>query len=474
MSSNQQVLHPAAAVFRDQVMAGIGEENARLAAQVSRLMPLYEALNSVKVYATTNQEPVSISIEEGVNGMGIMKSNGINEVIAETTLLDGHVAKLEQNEDDECEEELQFSINSSHPPLRLQNLGGGCGGIGLSVSGNSLGFFPNSPFGRGKTELWVEDESICFMFKVDKGVVIGGTLTGLDEGCKLKFMSGERHGDYFTDFLAFPAPLPFHQRVGQEELTDVKFDPTWVDLRYNSELEQLVGLLKKVADANASAASFSCAGTDLRFLVADALGEDVHKKLLQENDCLQRNLEALDCLRAYALRIEITHSAGTLICTMDDGHELPLAIGKEWAVSVPEHEGNVMVLKDFHRSCFLLGGESIKCQGMLGQQYLHTSGTGIVYLSIPLERGITLMAHVVEWPEEDLAHISDPHFRTRLGMAIGGGVGSYRANGTLLTELPPTIKIKVDRILFNFKHYKHLLTLCGKDELLEQDEDIIA
>lgn len=470
MSSNEQTLHPAAIIFRDQVIAGVGEENARLSSQVKRLVPLYEAINSVKVVATTNQEPVTISIEPSENGMMHIHCDNTNEVVAETTVLDGHVTKLEHNEDDESSEELQFSIYSSHPPLRLQNLGGGRGGIGLRVSGKSLGFFPSTPFGRGKTELWVEDDdSICFVFKVDQGVEIGGTLIGLDEESKLKFMNGERPSGYYDNMLASPVPLPF-QIVGSEELEDVKFVPTWVGLRYTSELERRVSLLKKFTDTITSeATSFSCAETDLRFLVAEALGEDIHKKLFHENYWLQRRLEALDCLRAYALRLEIAHSSGTLVCALDDGHERSLAKGKVWNVMVPEHEGNVMVLKDFHRSSFRLGGDSIKPHVLLGQQILGTSGTGTVFLVIPYENEMKVVASVVEWPEEDLVHMSDPHFRTRLGMAIMGGVGSYRANGAPLAELPPTIKVKVDKIFV--KHYKQLLTLCGRDELLEQDEN---
>ena len=274
-------------------------------------MPLYEALNSVKVIATTNQEPVSFSFEEGVNGVRILKKNNTNEVIAATTLLDGHIAKLEHNEDDESsEEKLRFSIDS-HPPLRLQNLGGGRGGIGLCVSGVPILF----PYGRGKTACWVEkDDSVSFVFEVDEGVQIGGKLIGLHEESKLKFMNGERHCDYFTDFLAVPVPIPFMDDR-QEELEDMEFVPTWVDLRYNPGLKRRVSLLKKVADViESKAASSCCTGADLRFLVAEALGEDVRKELLQENYWLQRRLEALDGLRAYALRVEIVHSAGTLVC----------------------------------------------------------------------------------------------------------------------------------------------------------------
>ena len=49
----------------------------------------------------------------------------------------------------------------------------------------------------------------------------------------------------------------------------------------------------------------------------------------------------------------------------------------------------------------------------------------------------------------------------------------YLANGTPLTELPGTIKIKVHTITFKYS-YEQLLWLCGGDELLDQDEDIKA
>ena len=131
-----------------------------------------------------------------------------------------------------------------------------------------------------------------------------------------------------------------------------------------------------------------------------------------------------------------------------------------------------MALKDIHRSSFCLGGDSIEPRNILGQRNMFTSATGTLFLTIPYEQSITVLASVVEWPDEDLVHLSDPHFQVQLHMAIMGGVGSDRVNGTLLTELPGTIKIRVHKI--TFQHYKHLLMLCDRDELLEQDEDIKA
>ena len=468
-SSNQQTLHPAAVIFRDQVIAGVKEENARLSSQVARLLPLYEVLNSVKVVATTNQEPVPISFEQRTNGGLTINANPTNEVFVETSLLDGRATKLE-NDGDGSSEELQFLINSS--PLRMQNLGGGRGGIGLSVSGASMGFFPTTPFGRGKTALWVneEDDSVRFVFLVKEGVEIEGTLLGLSEESKLTFMNGERPSDYFRHALGLPIPLPFVD--GHEELAELKFVPAYIGLRLTSDLERRVSLLKEVASTNTSnAVSSSCAEIELRFLVADALGEEIHKTLLQENHRLQQRLEALDCLRTYALRVEIAHSTGTLVCALDSGHELSHTEEREWDVVVPEHEGNVMVLKDVHRSSFRLGGASVGIKRMLGQRFIHTTTSGTTLLLIPYERGCTAIATVMGtgWSDEERAQISDdPHFHTRVGMAIMGGAGSYvDGDGTPLAELSPKFKIKVHKILF--KHYDKLLRLCGRDELLEQD-----
>lgn len=307
------ILHPAAAIVRDEVLAGVSDENTALEDENSRFRHLRDSVQKLDItFFTPMFQPGQGSIAGFITYHQTMQ--------VKTLLSYGNVVLV----DDEDDERLVIPINDAgaHP---IDD----CGVVGLisgDLAGLPIGSFPLT-FGDPKVRV-EDDGSVHLTLNLSPLIYIDGRLdAGISNGALAAYVERE---DFMT-FMRIPALFPLFN-VRPSQVNGITFTPTSVSMLLTTHIKKTLTFVSETdspSDIDEDSADI------LRRHVVDALGESEHKNLLSKNLELKCESAALTGIRNLILGVDVSHSAGSWGVTLDEGEKLTDAT---WRITLHNRE----------------------------------------------------------------------------------------------------------------------------------------
>ena len=307
------ILHPSASIFRDEVLAGIGEEITALKHDIAHFMHLRECIQKLNItFSTPTSQPIQVSISGIITYHQTMKIKPL--------LSHGSAVVI----DDEERLLIPISGADSHP---IDD----CGVVGVisgSLAGLPLGTFP---LNLAEPKVRVEDDgSVHLMLYLSPHICIDGRL---DAHISNEALAAYVEREDFMTFMRLPALLPVFN-VQPSQANGITFTPTSISMPLTTHLKKTLSF---VSGADSSPSDWNENSADiLRRYVVDALGESEHKDLLSTNLKLKCENAALAGIRNLILELEVSHSAGSWSVSLDDGEKSTDAM--LWHITLHDRE----------------------------------------------------------------------------------------------------------------------------------------
>ncbi len=293
------ILHPAAAIFRDETLAGIGDENTALEDNNSRLRHLPYLSQKLDITFSTASSEVR-DREIYITHHETMRLR--------THLSHGNVELVDGNE------KLVFPINdaNAHP---IDDCGT-IGDISSNLAALPIGSFPSfSSHGVQNVEMRVEDDgSIYLTIHLSPLITIEGRLEAAISNDALA-----AHIERVNFIAIMQVPVPISVLHGSTQEKGIYFTPTSISLSLTPRIKKTLSFS---SDTYSPSDSDEHLADKLRRTVVDALGESEHKELLRENLELKRESAALASIRHMMLGIDVSHSAGAFCVALDKSHKV--------------------------------------------------------------------------------------------------------------------------------------------------------
>jgi hypothetical protein len=303
-SVEELTLHRAAAVFRNEVLAGVGDENKALEEEISRFGHLRDCVQEVEITfsAVSFRRQYSEEIGRSVNHMIYEKTMSVKKHLHQGSIV--HV-------DDK--EWLVIPINNApaHPIADC----GTVGDISGVLAGMPIGSYPFCLDVTDPAKMRVGDDgSVHLALYLSSLFCIGGKLDAPDN----VLVECVEREDFMTN-MRMPFPIPFfHPDLSLDK--GITFTPTSISMLLTKHLKKTLAFVTEVASSAPSDYNEDSVNEDnLRRLVVSALGESEHKQLLSKNLELKCESAALAGIRKLILGFDISHSAGALSASLDEG-----------------------------------------------------------------------------------------------------------------------------------------------------------
>ena len=332
-------LHPAAAVFRDEILGNVGESNKTLEANNARFRHLANLIQEVKLVFNT------ISYNQGEHIDDLIRNSvdferhetlNVNHQLSRgsiITTLDG--------------ERLVLPIEDAPAHPILDN--GAIGLVYMYLGGIPFGMFPDVNFRvTGSADVVVEgDGSVHLNLHLSKEIAIEGKLhsaqmtnTALFEHVEqLDFMSSMRVSRSSEGVAVFESQEQHQQRKG------IVFTPLSISIQVTPWLEKTLALVDQVSSPGGSRADVELEYEDeLRCLVVEALGDSEHNELFNEYLALKQESSTLTELSSLFLGVTVRHSEGEFTVTLDEGKRS----GNFWHI-LGDDDRPVMPVAELHR-----------------------------------------------------------------------------------------------------------------------------
>ena len=473
-STDKMVLHPAAAIFIDEVLGDIGLDNASLAEEVSRMQPLLDYIQDVELEAVVDQEPLKMTMEEW-NGVTVHVNPSCDrKIISTVTLSQGSIVN------ESGDERLVIPLDFTTHELILPNMGF-VGGIGLRMKNQSLGFFPREPFGHGKTIISVaEDDTVRLIIFITPQMSIHGNLEGLSNNDKTMYKEGHYQSNRLDGCLK--GPPVFSCR----DIPDFVFTPTSISFAVTPMLRDTLSIIRKVTGSIEDDLDIS-PSEELRNLTIEALGDDERKKMLTENRRLKLQRDALLSMRTRLMHVDISHGTGTLTFSLNEGERVEIEGSKGqcyiWSVDLEDKESSSIIVNDVGKSVLTLSREELNERKIMQNRNIFDVDPSFLFFDDEEGMGIRLqytensevmgIFNFDEFNDDQRDDILD-NFLDKIVVAMlptQNGLVELHGRNVADLSFPPSFKIKLKRIEFGWSSIGHLLKLVGLCDQLDPDSD---
>jgi hypothetical protein len=337
-------LHPAAAVFRDELLGNVRESNNTLETSNARFRNLANLVQDIKLSFYTasprreeQENPFHIEYQETFNVKHKLPRGSIV-----TTL------------DDEERLVLPIEDAPAHP---VED----CGAIGCvklyMAGGVPFGSFPSAcNYVDDAAKMSVEEDGIVHLFlRLSKEIVIKGKLHSSQMSNEALIEHTEQPN--FKNSLTLSEVMRgFGLFEGEEEYRKgIVYTPLSISIQVNPWLKKTLALVDQISPSGGSRANVELEPEDeMRRLVVEALGDSEHKELFHEYLALK--------LSNLMLSVNVSHSRGSFTVTLDEGNEA----GNFWNIA----EGaicdrSMMPVAELHRmEVSVLGMQHRLCNGL--------------------------------------------------------------------------------------------------------------
>lgn len=417
MAEAKEQLHPGAAVFRT----------------------LLDNLQKIEVIATVGGGEMNIT-----DGNRFQMSPSIIETISTLKLSQGEVQVSPSGED-----MLVLPI-LSNKQLSLKHFGLN-GGIGVNLGGNSLGFSGRSFNSRisccindSFIVLVGENDTATLTIFISESTYIVGDLDGLSNEDIIAIKEDPKGGG--TTIMSYTMSMFDGQARGECPT----FTPNSIVMELSDTLKetlQTIGCVTKPKETLTDSEK-------LREVTIAALGEEDHKKMLDDNMKLKAQHEALMKIRNLLLKVDISHNEGSFSFSLDEGEvsEDDETGHPKWRIKVEGKEMSSIALIDlFSISLAISGTDVSQHMDRMNMVYSPTILNG--ENGFPLGMKIRLLdgvsaAGIFNWnahSQDELSEMADD-FRGKLRSSLMGG-NVYR-DDVPIPMLPPTFKLRLLHIDF--------------------------
>jgi len=257
----------------------------------------------------------------------IQLSPSIKQTISGLKVSDGKVVSTSSGKD-------VFVIpilSSKEFPLRFSMFDGG---VGVTLGGRSLGLFPqtyNRISNRLDDSLIVnvrEDNTTTITIHISESTYIVGELNGLSNEDIIAIGENPDNLTYYSSFI--------FDDEGPQQNNNKLFTPNSIVMELSDTLKETLGLLGNLDYTESRELSPS---DELRKVSIAALGDEDHKKILDDNMRLKSQHEALMKIRNLLLKVDFSHNKGSFSFSLDEGEVEEYDVGHpKWCVNVDGKE----------------------------------------------------------------------------------------------------------------------------------------
>ena len=305
-------LHPAAAVFRDEILGNVGARNKALEENNARIRHLVDLIQKVELAFHTTSTSRGQGEQEN-----IIYTDHHETFRVKHQLSDGSIEAFDE------EERLVLPIKDA-PAQPVED----CGSIGfvrLMLARTTLGSI-GSLFRETSTSVRVivdEDDSVRLMFHFSEQTIIQGKLhSSLISNEELIECTQEPN---FITFLTTPLHVGMVEGIffeGEgEHRKGIVFTPLTISFKLTPWLKKTLALVDRMSSHGSSVDVELESDDELRRLVVEALGDNEHKKLFSEYLVLNSENNILSELRDMMLGVNVRHSKGSFTVTIDMGEK---------------------------------------------------------------------------------------------------------------------------------------------------------
>ena len=343
-------LHPAAAVFRDEILGNVGDRNKALEVKNARFRHLANLIQDIKLsfYTASSRrgEEENVSYIEHHETFNVMQKLSRGSII--TALYDTEMLVLPIIDD---------------PPAHPVEDCGAIGRVTLYMAGGvSFGSFPEACFYvNGAAKLSVEEGgSVLLFLRLSKDIVIKGMLLSSQMTNEALIEHVERPN--FMSCLRAPGGMGLGLFDGEGEYRKgIVFTPLSISIQVTPWLEKILAVVDQISSSGGSRADVELESEDgLRRLVVEALGDSEHKELFNEYIELKQENQALTELRSLMLGMSVSHSEGSFTVTLDEGKRS----GNLWYINLGDDDRSMIPVSELHRMQVSVHGMKLRlCNG---------------------------------------------------------------------------------------------------------------
>ena len=324
-------LHPAAAVFRDEILGNVGARNKALEENNARIRHLVDLIQEVELGFYTRSSR---------RGQGGHENNRTIYVELHETFKLKHQLNRGGFKAFDNEERLVLPIDDS-PAHPLEDCGY-FGSVNFMLAGAAFGSFPSTTV----SVMVEEDGSVRLMLHLSKHVVLEGKLhSPLLSNEELIECMGQPN---FMTFLRSPlrgTGVISFEGAG-EYRKGIVFTPLAISIEATPWLRKTLALVDRMSSPHGSSANVELGSDDeLRRLVVEALGDSEHKELLSEYVALKSESNALCEIRNMMLGVNVRHSRGSFTVSLDEGKRS----GNFWRIALAAGDGSAITVSELSR-----------------------------------------------------------------------------------------------------------------------------
>jgi hypothetical protein len=406
-------LHPAAAVFRDEILGNVRESNNTLEKSNARFRHITGLIQEVKLACHT----VSYRREEQENHFHIENHQTFT---VKHQLRQGSIMTL----DDEEGFVLPIEDAPAHP---VED----CGVIGCIefVGGLTHASYPYSCFFDDAAKLSVEEGgSVHLILRLSEEVVVEGKL----HSSQMTNAALTEHIQQFPNFMTFlKSPMgaigaSLHAMGSGEYMKGILFTPLSISIKVTPWLKETLALVDRVSSSGGSRADVELESEDgLRRLVVEALGDNEHREMFNEYLVLKQESSALTKLRSLMLSVNVSHSRGSFTVTLDEGKRS----ANSWYINVDVGDRSMIPVSELHRMEVTVLGMQLRLLNGLSLTHVsslfnHNTGGWALWPmlfqagSTHLKFYLVVMFNWDELMEEDIEDILD-NFSSKMSNALG-------------------------------------------------------
>lgn len=391
----------------------------------------------------------------------IQLSPSIKQTISGLKLSDGKVVSTSSGKD-------VFVIpilSSKEFPLQFSMLDGG---VGVTLGGRSLGLFPQT-YNRISNCLSDslipevnEDDTTTITIHISEHTHIVCELLGLSNEEIIAIREDPGSLSYYSSFI--------FDDEGPRQNNNRSFTPNSIVMELSDTLKETLGLLGNLDHTESRELSPS---DELREVSIAALGDEDHKKMLDDNMRLKLQHEALMKIRSLLLKVDFSHNKGSFSFSLDEGEVEEYDVGHpKWCVNVDGKEMTSIALIDVLSISLTISGTQVQ-QDRRSPYVDRTAYTmlckenGFPFgMKIPILYGVNVIG-IFNWnahSNDEIMSIAD-NFRARIHSSLMGG--NLHRDGVPVPMLPPTFKVHLLQIEFAPNSLiSHVLKMTGVGEEL--------
>ena len=449
-------LHPAAAVFRNEVLAGVGDDNRALEKRNSYVRHLRDFIQEIDItfYTDTYHTRPGDATSGGRSYSQVTSHKSFN---VKSHLSQGSFKYVND------EERLVVPIKNtnSHPV----DDSGDLGHVSVHLGKMSVGMFPTFMSNSALMEVG-ENGSVYVTLRLSEQVYIEGTLSASSSNeSLLEYIENGNFMSYLQMPIS-PFALPFGLTPSQSKC--ITFTPCSIVITVTPWLRAAMALVNQ----SSTTLSSGCNVTELRRLVVTAIGGNEHEELLNKNLQLKHEAALLSKIRNFILRFDISHPGGRLAVSLDEGEELE---DKErWVLRMNGKDNSAVTVAALGRMDISFSGVPL-CLANGGMNVLRLArvfGNETRLAPLWMEFESFLLIGTFNWDdftEEETSDILENFvwkMRNALGLTSLLAIGGVTGNDDVF---PTTFKVNLCGILCDLSIKEGILKQFGLSENLTDE-----